>query len=340
MQLLKDYLIGKGKSPIILFNQDLMPESYFVNPPKYIQADKMFGVISAFYKSTKKPISQSIDYGLFESKVNAHGNLGMAVRTAPNMLGAITVIAKYTYTRQNIFDFNVIKSSNAVVVRFKSLYAEKDVEEEQALKHLLVSTIVNFVSFSLQLLSGHVLEKNDLTVCMPIKLSKTNYERLSRIASIKKTEDSFEIHYSSRIIDLPFISSMPSIHHTAVSLCEEELSRVPRASLIEQVVCQHIEAKSGRLSITELAIIMNMSVSTLQRRLAEESTDFSSILTRTRIDLAKRLLLNSRLTVNEVSHKVGYQSVSSFIKAFKSNSNSTPFQYQKMKSISAKDDSE
>ncbi|GAF59439.1 transcriptional regulator, AraC family [Psychrobacter sp. JCM 18902] len=81
---------------------------------------------------------------------------------------------------------------------------------------------------------------------------------------------------------------------------------------------------------THVATSMNLSVSTLQRRLSEEGTSFQEILEDIRKRLAKLYLIEKKLSTTDVAHLLGYKSHSQFFKAFKIWFGMTPKTYQNL----------
>lgn len=77
-----------------------------------------------------------------------------------------------------------------------------------------------------------------------------------------------------------------------------------------------------------IAAQIGMSERTLQRRLREEGTSFQEILDNTRHYLARELLRNTGLTLNEVALQLGFAEPSAFFRAFKKWEGCTPGQYR------------
>jgi AraC-like DNA-binding protein len=96
--------------------------------------------------------------------------------------------------------------------------------------------------------------------------------------------------------------------------------------------CSHILTTT--MSILEptreqVSMVLNMSVSTLQRRLRQEGNSFHSILLSTRKVLAEEYLIQQKLQARDVAFLLGYQSESQFFKAFKTWFGMPPIAYQK-----------
>lgn len=80
---------------------------------------------------------------------------------------------------------------------------------------------------------------------------------------------------------------------------------------------------------SHVANSMNISVSTLQRRLNEEGYSFQEVLEETRKRLAKMYLNEKNISIIDVAYLLGYKSHSQFFKVFKTWFGMTPKTYQK-----------
>ena len=78
----------------------------------------------------------------------------------------------------------------------------------------------------------------------------------------------------------------------------------------------------------QVAQVLNMSVSSLQRRLREEGESFQRILLDTRKELAREYLIEKKMSASNIAFLLGYQSTSQFFKAFKIWFGMTPMEYQ------------
>jgi len=92
---------------------------------------------------------------------------------------------------------------------------------------------------------------------------------------------------------------------------------------------------SGHCSIERCAEKLGVSVRTLQARLTRSDVRFSDILERQRIELAKDYLKQDQMSLDEVAILLGYSEQTSFGRAFKRWTGSTP---QKFRSVAADQD--
>lgn len=86
----------------------------------------------------------------------------------------------------------------------------------------------------------------------------------------------------------------------------------------------HETLPAGDPSIKAVAVHLAISARTLQRQLGQERTTFRKVLTSTRADLAHHYLLRQDLRVTEVAFLLGYGDTTSFYRAFRSWTGTTP----------------
>lgn len=74
---------------------------------------------------------------------------------------------------------------------------------------------------------------------------------------------------------------------------------------------------------------LHISASTLKRRLKLENTTFNQVLSDTRCVMAKQLLQDKRQSMHQIAHRLGFTEISSFNRAFKRWTGTTPKGWQK-----------
>lgn len=130
---------------------------------------------------------------------------------------------------------------------------------------------------------------------------------------------------------------------SALIKCEEELGRKffinPLSNMLATEFSEFsykqrcetiIDTMMGLSSPTRnnVADSMNISVSTLQRKLKEEGTSFQEVLDNIRKRLAKIYLAENKVSTTDVAYLLGYQSPSQFFKVFKAWFGMTPTDYR------------
>lgn len=102
---------------------------------------------------------------------------------------------------------------------------------------------------------------------------------------------------------------------------------LPRSGVVQWVEMMLEQTSGEQPSQALIAQIAGVSISTLSRRLTAEGTTFRQIANRVRHVLACRLLQEEGFAVSEVSTRLGYADIPSFVRAFKAVSGVTPGRY-------------
>lgn len=102
-------------------------------------------------------------------------------------------------------------------------------------------------------------------------------------------------------------------------LNEDDLPQRAARVITEQLAC-------GHLSDAKVAEALFMSSRTLQRKLSAEGTTFKQILEAIRQKLAMEYLKDEQLSFSEISYLLGYSEQSSFTRAFKRWTGTSPTQ--------------
>ncbi|WP_456417245.1 AraC family transcriptional regulator [Thiolapillus sp.] len=112
----------------------------------------------------------------------------------------------------------------------------------------------------------------------------------------------------------------------------EYVAQLDKENIIERVkVAITEELASGNISDALIAKKLFLTERTLQRRLQENGTTFKKLLTEVRIDLADNYIRDSKLSLNEISFLLGFSELSSFSRAFKNWTGSSPRNYRQEK---------
>lgn len=124
----------------------------------------------------------------------------------------------------------------------------------------------------------------------------------------------------------PFLSESASMWSFFEPELRKQLAEVTSAAPTHERVHAALARllPSGRAGIADVASALGITVRTLQRNLAREDTTFARELGRTRERLARHYLQSSSLPHAEISLLLGYDEPSSFFRAFRQWSGSTP----------------
>ena len=124
----------------------------------------------------------------------------------------------------------------------------------------------------------------------------------------------------------PFLSASDAIWQTFKPELQRRLTKLDRSAAVsERVRSQLLESlPAGETSITIVADRLGVSARTLQRKLNVENLSFQDIVNQTRKDLALHYVADSNFTYAQIAYLIGYEETSSFFRAFRDWTGSTP----------------
>ncbi|MDA7085864.1 AraC family transcriptional regulator [Pseudomonas sp. SA3-5] len=123
----------------------------------------------------------------------------------------------------------------------------------------------------------------------------------------------------------------PSTWHQLLAICERELEHLTRIrSLRERITRMLGPLLHGREpDLQEVAASLQLPTWTLRRKLAEEGTQFRTILNETRRDLAMAYIRDTELAFGEIAYLLGFASAEAFQRAFKRWNQQTPGEFRR-----------
>lgn len=107
------------------------------------------------------------------------------------------------------------------------------------------------------------------------------------------------------------------------------LERRVESSTLESVRARILAAfRDGNPGLEQIARQLHMSPRTLRRRLEDEGVSFRALRDRLREERARELLMDPKLVIGEVAHRLGFAEASAFHRAFKRWTGLTPAEYR------------
>jgi AraC-like DNA-binding protein len=136
-----------------------------------------------------------------------------------------------------------------------------------------------------------------------------------------------EVAFDVRVLDLPCAAADAELAACLDRGAEAILAALPAAT----VFCDRVRDEVTRallggeiLKVERIAKRLGTTVRTLHRRLQEEGTSYSTLVDRTRYDLARRLLRHGTESIDDIAYVVGFSDISAFSRAFRRWSGETP----------------
>src|SRR4051794_10674316 len=141
-----------------------------------------------------------------------------------------------------------------------------------------------------------------------------------------------KLTFSSEFLSLPIAKADASLCAVLDRHAEGLLAKFPpQNSLIDQVRgIIAAELRGGDPSLERVADQLSLTPRTLQRKLQELSTSHNDLLDQMRRQLAMRYLREREMAICEVAYLLGFSESSSFHRAFKRWTGSTPKEYRRL----------
>lgn len=134
------------------------------------------------------------------------------------------------------------------------------------------------------------------------------------------------IRFSAADAERPFLTANEAMWDVFEPTLRRRLGALEdSATIAERVKAALLELlPSGQTSMDAVTQRLAMSKRTLQRRLQGEGTNYGSLLNETREDLARHYLGKTSFTSSEIAFLLGFEEPSSFFRAFREWTGSTP----------------
>lgn len=138
--------------------------------------------------------------------------------------------------------------------------------------------------------------------------------------------DRYEVTFSPVDARRPFLTANQKMWSFFEPELQQQLAELEAdATTRDRVKAALLELlPSGRASIDEVSSALGVTPRTLQRRLKQEQTRFSEVLSETRERLARHYLESSTMSGAEISFLLGYEDPNSFFRAFHQWTGETP----------------
>jgi AraC-like DNA-binding protein len=140
------------------------------------------------------------------------------------------------------------------------------------------------------------------------------------------------IEFDRDLLKVRSLHAEPDLLQLHERCAHEQMTRLDRQVLVQQVQAMIAEMlDSGDVSIERIAERIGISSRHLRRRLDEQGTSFNSLLAQHRCELAKRLLTETRESIDEIVFLTGFSEPSTFYRAFKRWTGMTPLAFRNQK---------
>lgn len=135
---------------------------------------------------------------------------------------------------------------------------------------------------------------------------------------VKFSQATSRITFSAADLKRPFTSANRELALSSDKILEEMIGELNESDIISKIKRAIIDdLPSGTPSEEDIAGRVFLSSRTLQRRLADEQTNFRTLVLEVRRELAQKYLADKAMPLAEISYMLGFSDTSSFSRAFK-----------------------
>lgn len=319
--LLLDHAERQGLDRAELMAASSLTEGELADPDSRIRARSVIALWTAVIQQLENP-RLGLDLG---SAITAKdlGLVGYTMYYSDDLYEAIHCLERFHRILSEAVRFDVTRDAANTTLTY-SKHAELI-----ALRHPVESAVAALVAVSREL-TGEPVAPQEVRLPFPQHGSRQDFRSAFGVHP-KFDSAELTIVFSSEHMALPVRATDPTLRGYLTELAETTLQslRAPEPNF-EQQVRETIWSMLpyGKPDLWRTAKIMNISPRTLQRRLRDEGSSFSSVLENFRRGLSEDLLANRNLAVAEVAFLLGYSEPSAFQRAFRRWHGASPGTYK------------
>jgi AraC-like DNA-binding protein len=243
--------------------------------------------------------------------VSAHGALGFAVVTAPDIRASLDVLLRFFGVRGPfLWSAGSLEGDQFVIRFFEAL-------EMGTERRLLVELALLSVQSLIERPLGRAIQNARISLAYPAPEYREQLEQ-SFHARVSYGARRHFLRIPAAWLDEPCAMQDEAMHRFLLAQCREELRLAAGALPAEVAVRQALLSRPGEMpGLAEIAAAQHISPRTLIRRLKRGRTSYQEIINDVRRTLAADYLLNSGLSVSRIAYRLGYQDPSNFGRAFR-----------------------
>lgn len=260
------------------------------------------------------------DFGLRLAERRRFANLGplsLVIRDEPDVRSAVHVLMRFEHTYNEALRMRLSEVEGLATIRM-ALDVGEPAETRQAVE-LGVGVLH-------RLLRGFLgVRWQPLAACFshPAPVDDSTHRRLFGTA-IRFEQDFAGIVCYTRDLDSPNRMADPLLRPYAQQLVEGLDARREATTLDRVRDLIQLLLPTGRCSVEQVARSLGVDRRTVHRHLSRSGESFSSILDKTRTDLAGRLVESRRHSLTEVAQLLGFSSLSNFSRWFRGEFGCSP----------------
>ena len=257
-----------------------------------------------------------------QMRVSAYGYLGFAAMASPTLGEALELAVRFAPTHSDALALRLHvsgPSASLVLEELAPLGAAADV--------IVLSLLVGLHEIAATLTGQRLVDTAD--VAFPEPAYAARFQHLAG-GRFRFGQPAHQLVFEASALALPLVQADAAAHRLAREQCERELDELGYEAQATARVRALLPRRGGGFhTLPEAASLLSLSPRTLKRRLADEGTDFSTLLEEQRRERSLLLLRSRDLSVAEVAEDVGYSDIANFTRAFRRWTGATPTAFRR-----------
>jgi AraC-like DNA-binding protein len=261
----------------------------------------------------------------FHTPLSALGLVGQIYQNCRNFSEVLEKMQLYINHLDNINSYQIEITENSIIqktIGSKELRDKFPIAERQLVEHN--------IGFSLRC-KREYLGRNiePLEIWSPyMKIGRTDLLESYFTCPVKFEQEYMAVVLPKNMLSWEIPTSNPEVLLMYETLLKNKINDDSVFSAnVKQSVSQQFQYSMPTLE--SVSRMLMLSQRTLQRRLKSEHTSFQSILDEVRLEMAELFLNNSAMSIQEISDRLAFDVVNSFIRFFKKyHNNTTPLKFR------------
>ena len=253
-----------------------------------------------------------------QAPVSAHGPLGYAAVTAPDLAHCLTVLGRYGAVREDSFSWSFQARAEGGTLQ---VIDRLDWGEARS---FVIDTMAAALVRVLQAALGELPAGLRLDIPLPMPPWVAQYTQALPMP-LQFGQPALALHVPATALRTPLLGADARAHSAACHECDLALAELVQSSTAQRVASLLAHTPEGRYAqLSEIAAQCSVSERTLMRHLASEGTSFQRLHDSHQQGRALWLLLHTTQTVEDIAARLGYTDTSNFSRTVKRWFGSTP----------------
>ena len=249
------------------------------------------------------------------------GGIGFAMREAPDVRTALTNMCQFFHVHLSGASVKLAEKNGLAIWSYSiTLPSPPDYRQQ-------IDLILGIGLRLIRRLTQHRWTPDLIHVEFKQLPESYHLERLMK-CPVSYDQEYNALIFDAQILNKKIPKANEELYEILLSHLEQVSAETPD-SFVASVRNHIIDGlEDGVFSIDDVADRMSLSRRALQRLLKREATTYKALLTEIRLDMARRYLGNSNISLTQISDMLCYGDLSSFSRAFYQNTGFTPRQWR------------